>query len=89
MGRGSIATAWTAEELSGLRTHARVTAAVFDLDALAAWAGRSRSDTNLALDALVGRTPYAAAEALNALLGDRPVLGPGGALTRFLGEVFG
>lgn len=81
-------TAWTAEELSGLRTHARLTAAVFSLDELAAWAGRSRGDCNLALDALLGRTPAEAAEALNAQLGPRPIWGPGGALRAFLAEVF-
>lgn len=89
MSRGRIDTVWTAEELSALRTHARLTASVFDLDALAAWAGRSRGDTNLALDALLGRSPKAAAAVLNATHGGRPVWGPGGRLSTFLAEVFG
>jgi hypothetical protein len=89
MSRGPTRTAWTAEELSGLRTHVRVTAAAFDLKATAEWMGRSAADTNLALDALLGRSPAEAARALNALQGERPVWGPGGRLTAFLAEVFG
>lgn len=54
-----------AAEMAELRRHAKLMGPTFDLDACARRINRSRQDTNLMLDALLGRTPVDAAAALN------------------------
>jgi len=81
---------WTALELARLNARAREMGRRFNLDGLALWAGRSKADVDVALFAMVGRSPDEAAQALAARPAplDWTAKNPG-RLRRFLGEVFG
>lgn len=85
-GGGRLQT-WSTEELADLRRSARLTAAVFDVERLAAARKRSAVDVNQALDALLGRAPDEAKAWLNRPGGGR--VERRGSFRAFLHEVFG
>lgn len=61
-----MAETWTAEDLADLRTRAKAMGPDFSLQGLAVAVGRGSRDVNLALHALLGKTPEEAAAALEA-----------------------
>lgn len=80
---------WTVDELRHLRRSARLMGPTFDLGRLALKVGRARADTNLALDALLGRSAEDAADWLSAAAPEAARGGVSRGLRSFLSEIFG